>query len=141
MLIDEIDAHLHPHWQSRIGHWFVQHFPRMQFIVTTHSPLVCQAAERGTIFRLPQPGSEGEESGFVTGLERDRLLYGNVLDAYDTQSFGVVPTRSEAGHRKLQRLAELNLQARHEPLTPTEEAEREQLRAALPTVARGEDAP
>lgn len=141
VMIDEVDAHLHPHWQSRIGHWFVERFPRMQFIVTTHSPLVCQAAERGTIYRLPRPGSEDEESGFVTGHERDRLLYGNVLDAYDTQSFGVVSTRSESGHRKLQRLAELNVQARTRPLTPTEEAEREHLRTILPTIARGESIP
>lgn len=140
VLIDEIDAHLHPHWQGRIGHWFVERFPRMQLIVSTHSPLVCQAAVRGTIYRLPQPGSD-DEGRFVVGEERDRLLYGNVLDAYDTPSFGVVPTRSEAGHERLQRLAELNLEARTRPLEPNEEAEREYLRTILPTTARGERIP
>jgi hypothetical protein len=140
VLIDEIDAHLHPHWQRLIGHWFIERFPRMQFIVTTHSPLVCQAAERGTIYRLPQPGSD-DEGGFVTGSERDRLLYGNVLDAYDTQSFGVVPTRSKAGRLKLQRLADLNLKARRAPLDPAEEQEREHLRQILPTMARDESLP
>lgn len=140
VLIDEVDAHLHPHWQRRIGHWFTERFPRMQFIVTTHSPLVCQAAERGTIYRLPRPGS-AEVGGFVEGEERERLLYGNVLDAYETESFGVVPTRSEAGHMKLERLAELNLRARTGPLSPAEEAEREHLRTILPTIARGERIP
>lgn len=140
VLIDEVDAHLHPHWQSRIGHWFVEHFPRMQFIVTTHSPLVCQAAEQGTIYRLPRPGSD-DEGGFVTDEERDRLLYGNVLDAYDTLSFGVVSTRSESGRRKLRRLAELNIKARRAPLDPAEEEERAHLRMILPTVARNESIP
>lgn len=140
VLIDEVDAHLHPHWQRRIGQWFTERFPRMQFIVTTHSPLVCQAAEHGTIYRLPRPGSD-DDGGFVRGAERERLLYGNVLDAYETRSFGVVPTRSESGHKKLERLAALNLQARAAPLDPEEEEEREQLRMILPTTSRRETAP
>ncbi|MCX4242180.1 AAA family ATPase [Paraliomyxa miuraensis] len=140
VLIDEIDAHLHPQWQRRVGQWFLERFPRMQFIVTTHSPLVCQAAERGTIYRLPPPGSD-EAGGFVRGADRDRLLYGNVLDAYETESFGVVPTRSDSGRRKLLRLADLNLKARREPLEPDEEAERDYLRTILPTVTRGEGIP
>lgn len=64
VLIDEIDVHLHPSWQRRVGLWFREHFPRLQFIVTTHSPLVCQAATEGTIFRLPRPGTE-EPGGMV----------------------------------------------------------------------------
>lgn len=52
VLIDEIDAHLHPNWQRRIGRWFTTCFPQIQFIVTTHSPLVCQAAVHGSVFRL-----------------------------------------------------------------------------------------
>ncbi|MEQ8462555.1 AAA family ATPase [Coleofasciculus sp. E1-EBD-02] len=50
VLIDEIDAHLHPTWQRRIGIWFREHFPNLQFIVTTHSPLICQAATVGKLF-------------------------------------------------------------------------------------------
>ena len=52
VLIDEIDAHLHPTWQTRIGQSLTTYFPAIQFIVTTHSPLVCRAAERGSIWRL-----------------------------------------------------------------------------------------
>ena len=46
ILIDEIDSHLHPEWQRQIGFWLKEHFPRLQFIVSTHSPLICQAADR-----------------------------------------------------------------------------------------------
>jgi predicted ATP-binding protein involved in virulence len=57
VLIDEIDAHLHPAWQREIGFWLVQHFPLAQFIVTTHSPLICQAADQGRIYTCPSLGT------------------------------------------------------------------------------------
>ncbi len=136
VLIDEIDAHLHPTWQRRAGIWFRQHFPEVQFIVTTHSPLVCQSAEHGTVFRLPRPGTD-ETARMIQGAELDRLLYGDVLDAYGTGLFGEGVTRSEGAHRKLQRLAELN-QKDLDPrtkLTAAERKERDVLRSVLPTVA------
>jgi GTPase SAR1 family protein len=88
VVIDEIDAHLHPTWQKRIGRWFCKHFPNIQFIVSTHSPLVCQSAENGTIFLLPRAGSDGT-ANFVAGDAFKRLVFGNVLDAYGTEAFGL----------------------------------------------------
>lgn len=55
VLIDEIDAHLHPAWQREIGFWLKQRFPRIQFIVATDSALVCQAARA-----LPRPWPPGK---------------------------------------------------------------------------------
>ncbi|MBK9451462.1 MAG: AAA family ATPase [Bacteroidetes bacterium] len=46
ILIDEIDLHLHPSWQQRILNDLTTHFPNVQFIVTTHSPLVLQSAKK-----------------------------------------------------------------------------------------------
>ncbi len=43
VLIDEIDLHLHPRWQRIIVPKLVEHFPEIQFIITTHSPFVLQA--------------------------------------------------------------------------------------------------
>ena len=106
VLIDEVDAHLHPTWQTRIGQWFTTYFPNIQFIVTTHSPLICRAAEKGSIWRLAAPGS-GEDSGEVTGTDRDRLIYGNVLDAYGTDVFGENVARSEGGMKLLEQYAHL----------------------------------
>lgn len=134
VLIDEVDAHLHPTWQRRVGLWFRRHFPRIQFIVTTHSPLVCQAAEVGTVFRLPAPGSS-EEPQMVIGHELDRLLYGDILDAYGTGIFGQGITRSLNSRNRLERLAHLNLKEISEGLSDQEEREQERLRAALPTAA------
>ncbi|HXQ70264.1 MAG TPA: AAA family ATPase [Pyrinomonadaceae bacterium] len=134
VLIDEVDAHLHPTWQRKIGLWLREHFPKMQFIVTTHSPLVCQAANVGTVWRLPRPGTK-ESGKMLEGLELERLLYGNVLDAYSTEAFGENVTRSEESKKKLQRLAELNLKELERKLTNNELEEQKQLRAILPTTA------
>ncbi len=137
VVIDEIDAHLHPAWQKRIGTWLCEFFPKLQFIVTTHSPLVCQAAAKGSVWRLPAPG--GKRAGSrVTGEELERLLFGDLVEAYDTELFGIQSTRSEVGKEKLQRLAVLNTKARHQTLLPIEKKELQRLRASLPTVATAE---
>lgn len=55
VLIDEIDAHLHPSWQQKIGNVLVKKFPNIQFIVTTHSPfipLVIDSTSNSTIHTL-----------------------------------------------------------------------------------------
>lgn len=134
VLIDEVDAHLHPTWQRRIGLWFRKHFPNIQFIVTTHSPLVCQAADHGTVFKLPTPGTD-ETGRMITGVELDRLLYGNVLDAYSTGVFGADVTRSISGEQRLERLAELNFKELDDTLTSEERREQENLRAMMPTTS------
>ena len=40
VLVDEIDMHLHPSWQQTVLGSLRKAFPRIQFIVTTHSPQV-----------------------------------------------------------------------------------------------------
>lgn len=40
VLIDEVDLHLHPKWQSCILGVLMKSFPQIQFIVTTHAPMV-----------------------------------------------------------------------------------------------------
>lgn len=42
VLIDELDLHLHPKWQRRVRRDLSAAFPRVQFIVTTHSPVLAQ---------------------------------------------------------------------------------------------------
>ena len=40
VLVDEIELHLHPEWQKSVLPRLLQTFPNVQFVVTTHSPLV-----------------------------------------------------------------------------------------------------
>ncbi len=130
VLIDEPDAHLHPTWQQRLGGWFKQFFPRMQFVVTTHSPIVCQSAD--SVLLLPAPGQDAP-ARMATPAELDRLRYGDVLDAFATDFFGHRVTRSQAGREKMDRLAALNLKAVQAGLDEAEKAEQETLRAELGT--------
>jgi ABC-type cobalamin/Fe3+-siderophores transport system ATPase subunit len=44
LLLDEIDLHMHPAWQRQIIENLSSLFPKTQFIVTAHSPLIAQAA-------------------------------------------------------------------------------------------------
>ena len=130
--IDEIDAHLHPAWQQRIGDWFVGRFPEMQFLVTTHSPIICRAARHGSVWALPAPDSD-EAPRRVIGTELDRLVDGNVLDAYSTELFGEEVTRSEQSKEKLVRLARLNRRRLRKHLSDDEQKELEHLRAVMPS--------
>ena len=45
VLVDEIGAHLHPRWQMRVVKSFREAFPELQFIATTHDPLVLRGLE------------------------------------------------------------------------------------------------
>jgi AAA15 family ATPase/GTPase len=47
VLVDEIEQHLHPKWQEEIIKQLKTQFPQVQFITTTHSPLV--ASSFGTL--------------------------------------------------------------------------------------------
>ena len=130
--IDEIDAHLHPAWQQQIGDWFVDRFPETQFFVTTHSPIICRAARRGSVWLLPAPGSGGEARQIV-GRDLDRLIDGNILDAYGTDLFGEEVTRSKRSREKLARLARLNRQRLGTTLSDEEQRELDRLRATMST--------
>jgi hypothetical protein len=59
VLIDEIDAHLHPDWQQRIVGALSKQFPAVQFIATSHSPLIVGELEQRQVYRMRrQPSGE-----------------------------------------------------------------------------------
>lgn len=56
VLIDEVDLHLHPAWQQRILNSLQLAFPKLQFIVTTHSPQVISSVPMECV-RIVDPDS------------------------------------------------------------------------------------
>lgn len=52
VLIDEIDLHLHPEWQRHILNDLTSVFGRIQFIVSTHAPLILSSLKIGEIFSI-----------------------------------------------------------------------------------------
>lgn len=93
VLIDEIDAHLHPEWQRNIGFWLKRHFPNIQFLVTTHSPIICQAADPNGLFVLPEPGSGGNPRPLAHEEYRE-IIASRVDTILLTSAFGLQNTRS-----------------------------------------------
>ncbi len=60
VLIDELELHLHPRWQRLLRSQLLAHFPNVQFVVTTHSPITAQEAlsAGGNVCVLKWVGSE-----------------------------------------------------------------------------------
>jgi predicted ATP-binding protein involved in virulence len=61
VMVDEIDLHLHPKLQQEIVGLLQRIFPKIQFVLTTHSPLILGSAEStawkledGQLIRQPQ---------------------------------------------------------------------------------------
>ena len=103
VLIDEIDAHLHPAWQKAIGPWLHSRFPNVQFIVATHSPLIATRVSEteGMVIRLVRrKKGKGEVVEAVTeegtiGLTADQRLTG--------PDFGLPPPATNSPTRKPRR--------------------------------------
>ncbi len=109
VLIDEVDAHLHVSWQQRIGEWLKTHFPNVQFIVTTHSPYVCQAADPGGLIRLPGP-TEQVPPEVVDEKIYGRVVYGTGDDAVLSEFFGLERPFSRRAEKMREELADLEYQ-------------------------------
>lgn len=73
-MIDEFDLHLHPRCQARILEDLVRIFPNVQFIVTTHSPVVVASVPRGNIRIL------GEDAATAPAMETRGRDAGDILN-------------------------------------------------------------
>lgn len=102
VLIDEVDLHLHPAWQREVVPRVADVLPHMQFIFSTHSPLVIGSLHRENVLVLTdvdegdgarktvivRPGAE------TFGLGAEQLL--------TSETFGLESTRAPAFVEKLQ---------------------------------------
>ncbi len=52
VLIDEIDMHLHPKWQWKVVDALKNIFPLVQFIATTHSPIIVASCKEENLIML-----------------------------------------------------------------------------------------
>lgn len=69
VLIDEIDLHLHPKWQRQVVNNLKEAFPNLQFIVTTHSPIIVQSLETEELINLDTTVDRLEDDPFRFSLE------------------------------------------------------------------------
>jgi len=124
VLIDEIDAHLHPEWQREIGFWLTRHFPNIQFLVTSHSPIICQAASPNGLFVLPEPGSEAQPRA-LTQEEYEKVIASRPDTILLTAAFGLQNTRSPRAVDGRSEYAKLQAKKRSGKRLTAEELEKE----------------
>lgn len=120
VIIDEIDAHLHPSWQRRIIPTLRHHFPNLQLFCSTHSPLMLAGLKAGQV-QLLKRGDHGKitvsrNETDIVGWSADEIL----------RSFLDLPSPTDLKTAEdIQRLQELR---RSGKLSGAEAAELERLR-------------
>jgi hypothetical protein len=112
VFIDEIEAHLHPSWQRTIPEWFKKHFPLVQFFVTTHSPLVAQAADANGVFLLPSPGDADPNPRALSSDQIERLRIGRAEKTLLGVAFGLKSVRSSWANTQIAKWELLNAKKR-----------------------------
>ena len=112
VLIDEIEAHLHPKWQREIPEWLKSHFPNVQFIVSTHSPLIAQAADANGVFVLPSPDDVGREPRRLDDHEYQLLKLRRAEKTLLGSAFGLMSTRSKWANDQIALWQRLNAKSR-----------------------------
>lgn len=105
VLVDEIDLHFHPQWQRQVVPKVAQALPNLQFVFTTHSPIVTGTLSSANVLlvreRIDKNGisrsvieSPDEE---LYGLSADQILTSNI--------FGLESTRDSDFFERLQTAA------------------------------------
>lgn len=124
VLIDEVDAHLHPKWQREIGFLLPKTFPNIQFIVTTHSPFVAMAAGKDALTVLQK------NENVVIARQDMPHIQDWAVDEVISQIFGEEPY-SQKTTDDLSRYEELRFKKRANQLAREEEIEFRQLESDL----------
>jgi len=102
VLIDEIDLHLHVSLQRELVSFLRETFPKIQFIVTAHSPLVVQGSEDENIIVL-----EKEDDHVVVKSNPLNVKNWRVDQILTSDLFGLESSRSKMTETKMQRRYEL----------------------------------
>jgi len=120
ILIDEIEAHLHPRWKMRIMGALRRLLPSATFLVTTHDPLCLRGMHDGEVLvlrRVPKSTTDGAidmpvfvesvaELPNVENLTIEQLLTSDFFDMFSTDSpeaerrwaeLGSILSRKDAG--------------------------------------------
>jgi hypothetical protein len=128
VLVDEIDAHLHPDWQKRLLPELRDVFPAIQLVATTHSPLMVGNTLPGEVIHLERRGgARALRQLDVTfqGLRADQIL--------TSVAFELDSTRDQKTTEELDEYCALMARAKFTPNEAARLAElSERLRERLP---------
>ena len=130
VLVDEIDLHLHPKWQREVIGFLTERFPNTQFIVTSHSPLIVQAAPDANIALLRREGDHvviENHPETIRGWRVDQILTSDL--------FGLETARPPDMEKDLLRQKELLTKSR---LTKADQKELEEIDKRIGPLPTGE---
>lgn len=85
VMVDEIDLHLHPKWQRTIIKTLSETFPNIQFIFTSHSPLVTGSLESTNIWVMAEGGPKQLLDEPIYGLSADQVLQSKYFNLDSTR--------------------------------------------------------
>ena len=102
VIIDEIDAHLHPSWQRRFIPALTDHFPNLQIFCSTHSPLMLSGLSKGQVQLLRR-----DAAGNVSVSANESDIDGWTADEVLRNLLGVNNPTDLNSVRKLDRLRAL----------------------------------
>jgi len=88
VLVDELDAHLHPSWSMRIVRALREAFPQVQFVASTHDPLVLRGLRNGEValVRRPEKATVIVDQNLppLEGMQVDQILTSRVFGLNST---------------------------------------------------------
>jgi energy-coupling factor transporter ATP-binding protein EcfA2 len=94
VLVDEIDLHLHPEWQREVVPTVAKVLPNLQFVLTTHSPIVAGTLSAQNIFVLEMDGSGASTirqfQEPIHGLNADQILVSSYFGLDTTRAPGAM---------------------------------------------------
>jgi hypothetical protein len=88
VLMDEIDAHLHPAWQQSLIGELSTIFPNVQFVATTHSPLIVGGMRPEQILRF----ARDEDQKVVAYKVEEEMTIGRADQILTSDLFGLQST-------------------------------------------------
>ena len=101
VLVDEIDLHIHPEWQQTMIPILARALPNLQFIFTSHSPLVVGSLERANVIHVVTG-----PNGTAKMVRPDEEIFGKTADQIlRSDMFGLNTTRAPAFRAQLDELA------------------------------------
>lgn len=90
VMVDEISLHLHPKWQMNVIHKISKTFPKIQFILTSHSPLVASSLEWMNVIQLKvgknMKSIAKRPSQSIYGLDADQILLSDAFELSTTRA-------------------------------------------------------
>lgn len=103
VLIDEIEAHLHPRWKMQLMTSLRRALPRVQFITTTHDPLCLRGMDDGEVVVLQRDADnkirQVPDLPPISGMRAEQILTSDLFGLFSTTDTAAEATLTRLGQR------------------------------------------